>query len=45
LDAYRRRTKVLVEYYTHQGVLTDIDADAAPDVVTKQLVGILTRAN
>jgi hypothetical protein len=26
-------------------VLTDIDADAAPDVVTKQLVGILTRAN
>jgi adenylate kinase len=45
LDAYRRRTKVLVEYYTHQGVLEDIDADAAPDVVTKQLVGILTRAN
>jgi hypothetical protein len=34
-----------VEYYTHQGVLEDIDADAAPDVVTKQLVGILTRAN
>jgi len=45
LEAYRRRTKVLVEYYTQQGVLTDIDADAAPDAVTKQLVEILTRAN
>jgi adenylate kinase len=45
LDAYRRRTKVLVEYYAHQGVLLDIDADAAPDEVTRELVGILTREN
>jgi adenylate kinase len=45
LDAYRRRTRVLVEYYAHQGLLSDIDADAAPDAVTKQLIGILTRAN
>lgn len=45
LDAYRRRTRVLVEYYAHQGMLTDVGADAAPDVVTKQLLEILTRAN
>jgi adenylate kinase len=45
LEAYRRRTKVLVEYYAQQNVLTDIDADAAPDAVTKQLVEILTRAS
>jgi len=44
LEAYRRRTKVLVEYYEQQGVLTDVDADAAPDAVTASLVGILTRA-
>jgi adenylate kinase len=44
LDAYRKRTKVLVEYYEQQGVLTDVDADAAPDAVTASLVGILTRA-
>jgi adenylate kinase len=45
LDAYRRRTRVLVEYYAHQGVLSAINADAAPDEVTRELVGILTRAN
>jgi adenylate kinase len=45
LEAYTKRTKVLVEYYTKQGALKDVDADAAPDAVTQSLVGILTRAN
>jgi len=42
LDAYKRQTQPLVEYYRAKGMLVSLDAMAEPDAVTANVMKILT---
>ena len=44
LAAYEKATKPLAEYYRRQGVLTEVDASASVDEVSRALLGIIRRA-
>ena len=41
LDVYTENTRPLIAYYRERGLLTDVDADAAPDEVYDRLTGVL----
>lgn len=41
LAAYERQTRPLVDYYRGRGVLKDVDGMAAPEAVTKDVLGLL----
>jgi adenylate kinase len=43
LAAYERQTRPLVDYYRQQGVLKDVDGMAAPEAVTKNVLGLLAQ--
>ena len=43
LAAYERQTRPLVDYYRRQGVLKDVDAMAAPEAVTKNVLELLAQ--
>lgn len=43
LAAYERQTAPLVDYYRGRGVLKDVDGMAAPEAVTKDVLGLLAR--
>jgi adenylate kinase len=43
LAAYERQTRPLVDYYRRQGVLKDVDGMAAPEAVTKNVLGLLAQ--
>lgn len=44
LETYRRQTAPLVSFYAERGVLTAIDAGAAPEVVEEDVVAIIAAA-
>jgi adenylate kinase len=44
LAAYERQTRPLVDYYRSRGVLEDLDGSADPEVVTRLVLKILSRA-
>jgi len=43
LAAYERQTRPLVDYYRRRGVLKDVDGMAAPEAVTKNVLGLLAQ--
>jgi len=43
LKAYDKETLPLVEYYRQRGVLTDINGDASPEQVTRELFDVLDK--
>ncbi len=43
LAAYERQTRPLVDYYRQRGVLKDVDGMAAPQAVTKNVLGLLAQ--
>jgi adenylate kinase len=43
LSAYERQTRPLVEYYSRQGVLVDVDGMKTPAEVTEEVLNILAR--
>lgn len=43
LAAYERQTRPLVDYYRGRGVLKDVDGMAAPEAVTKDVLGLLAQ--
>ena len=43
LAAYERQTSPLVDYYRQRGVLKDVDGMAAPQAVTKNVLGLLAQ--
>jgi adenylate kinase len=43
LAAYERQTRPLVDYYRQQGLLKDVDGMAAPEAVTKNVLGLLAQ--
>lgn len=44
LRAYERQTRPLVEYYTRQGVLVDVDGMKPPAAVAEEVLNLLARA-
>jgi adenylate kinase len=43
LNAFQRQTRPLVEYYTRQGVLLDVDGMKSPAAVAEEVLNILAR--
>jgi adenylate kinase len=43
LDAYRAQTAPILPYYKAKGLLHPVDGMAAPDKVTKEIKGVLSR--
>jgi len=43
MSAYERQTRPLVEYYTRQGVLVDVDGMKAPATVAQEMSTVLAR--
>jgi adenylate kinase len=44
LQAYEKETLPLTHYYRQRGILTEVDGDAAPEQVTRELFNSLDRA-
>jgi adenylate kinase len=44
LNAYERQTQPLVEFYRERGALLDVDAEAAPEELTRRLLELLEAA-
>ncbi|MGH9778820.1 MAG: adenylate kinase [Candidatus Acidiferrales bacterium] len=45
LNAYERQTQPLVDFYRERGALLDVDAEAAPEELTRRLLELLERAD